>query len=265
MSKIEKQINEVNGKGSKVLSVFVTGGFPDKNNFTELVLNIFNAGADIIEIGIPFSDPIADGNVIQKSSQVALSNNINVNAIFNFVREIRLSTSKPIILMGYANPILSFGIQKFAEQALDSGVSGIIVPDIPMEEKSDFFGKSFDGLDIISLAAPTTSVERLRLIDANSSGFVYCVSTNGITGTDSKKEINSDYLKAVKNTIKKNKILVGFGISSPDDAAKVKPFCDGVIVGSAIINSLFSDVKPYRKTLNFIGKLKKALSKPPTF
>lgn len=259
MSIIKNKIKAINDKGDKVLSVFLTSGFPNKINFTELALNIFNAGADILEIGIPFSDPIADGSVIQKSSQLALKKGINISLTFDYVQEIRKFSTKPIILMGYANPILAYGIERFAKDSFKSGVNGLIIPDIPVNEQKVFYKNHFNNLDIISLVAPTTPVNRIKMIDGESSGFVYCVSINGITGINSDKEINENYLETIKNTITKNKTLVGFGISSPNDAKKVLPYCDGIIVGSAIIKSLFKEKSPYQKTLNLVRELKNSL------
>ncbi|HED08776.1 MAG TPA: tryptophan synthase subunit alpha [Ignavibacteria bacterium] len=259
MSMIKNQIQAINDKGDKALSVFLTSGFPNKINFTELALNVFNAGADILEIGIPFSDPIADGAVIQKSSQLALKNGINISATFEYVKEIRKSSAKPILLMGYANPVLAYGIERFAEDSYNSGVNGLIIPDVPVDEQKVFCKNYFNKLDIISLIAPTTPVNRIKMIDEESSGFVYCVSVNGITGKNSDKEINESYLRTIKNTITKNKTLIGFGISSPEDAKKVLPYCDGIIVGSAIIKSLLKEKSPYRETLNLVRELKDSL------
>ncbi len=259
MPLIKNKIEDINCKGEKALSIFITSGFPEKNNFTELALDILNAGADILEIGIPFSDPIADGNIIQKSSQLSLNNGINVSTTFEYVRHIRMFSSKPIILMGYANPILAYGIERFAKDAYDSGVNGLIIPDVPIDEQKVFFENHFDNLDIISLVAPTTPVNRIKKIDENSNGFIYCVSVNGITGSNSDKEINNNYLNTIKNSITKNKTLVGFGISNPEDAQKVIPYCDGIIVGSAVINSLLKEQPSYKKTLKLIRELKESL------
>ena len=259
MSVIKSQIEAINNKGNKALSIFITSGFPGKNNFVKLALNIFNAGADILEIGIPFSDPIADGSVIQKSSQLALKNGINISTTFKYVRQIRKASTKPIILMGYANPILAYEKKQFAKEAIDSGVNGLIIPDVPLDEQKVFLEEYYDKLDIISLVAPTTPLTRIKLIDETSKGFVYCVSVNGITGQNSDKEINDNYLSTIKKTITKNRTMVGFGISNPNDAQKIIPFCDGIIVGSAIIKKLFDDNPPYNETLKLVKELKGSL------
>lgn len=259
MSIIKKHIQIINNNGEKALSIFLTSGFPDKNKFANLSLDIFDAGADILEIGMPFSDPIADGNVIQKSSQHSLNNGINISKTFDYVRRIREVSSKPIVLMGYANPILAYGKNKFINDAYHSGVSGLIIPDLPIDEQNIFLETNTNNLDIISLVAPTTPVSRIKFIDEYSTGFVYCVSINGITGKNSNKVLNNNYLSIIKSTITKSKIMVGFGISNSRDAKKVIPYCDGIIVGSAIIKSLSKEKPPYKKTLKLISELKNTL------
>ena len=256
-SKIAKYIEEKNTNGEKILSVFLTSGFPQKDNFVELALNILDDGADMLEIGFPFSDPIADGPVIQHSSQTALSNGIDLLKTLNYVKEIKEHTEKPIILMGYANPLMSYGLEKFADDSKKIGVDGLIVPDIPLDEYDNFFTSNFDGTDIILLITPTTPTERIKMIDKISSGFVYCVSVTGTTGI--QKSASTDNLQFIKNAYEqctKNKVLVGFGISSVEDVKYYKSYCDGVIVGSAVIKSLMNDNIKYEKTLELVRNLK---------
>ncbi len=257
MINIANYISNKNSKGEKVLSVFLTSGFPDKNNFVELALKILDAGADMLEIGFPFSDPLADGPIIQHSSQIALENGINIQKTFNFIEDIRKHTDKPLIMMGYANPVLSFGTKRFAETAKNTGVNGVIIPDIPIEEYENFFNEEFSNLDTILLVTPTTSNDRIKLIDEKSSGFVYCVSVSGTTGLKHQNKFTSvEFIKRTYSVIKKNKTLVGFGISNEEDAKTFAPFCDGIIVGSAVISSLMNDDKGNSKTLKLIKKLK---------
>lgn len=149
MSLISNYIKNKNVRGEKILSIFLTSGFPDKNNFTKLALNILDSGADILEIGFPFSDPLADGPTIQHSSYLSLQNGINIEKTFSFVEAIRKETEKPIILMGYANPVLSYDVNKFTLNAISCGVNGVIIPDVPIDEYEGFFNKSFDGLEVI--------------------------------------------------------------------------------------------------------------------
>jgi len=259
-SKIAKYIEEKNTNGEKILSVFLTSGFPQKDNFVELALNILDAGADMLEIGFPFSDPIADGTVIQHSSQTALSNGIDLLKTLNYVKEIKEHTEKPIILMGYANPLMSYGLDKFADDSKRIGVDGLIVPDIPLDEYDNFFTSKINGTDIILLITPTTPTERIKMIDEKSSGFVYCVSVIGITGV--RKSASTDNLQFIKNAYEQctnNKVLVGFGISSVEDVKYYTPYCDGVIVGSAVIKSLMNDNSKYQKTLELVRNLKSGL------
>jgi len=255
LSLIPDYIKKKNDSGEKVLSIFLTSGFPDKKNFVKLAVNILEAGADMLEIGFPFSDPLADGPIIQASSQEALKDGINLFATFQYVKEIRKNTDKPLILMGYANPVLSYGLKRFADDINDSGVNGIIIPDVPIDEFDNFFDNSFDNVDKILLITPTTNEERVKEIDIKSSGFVYCVSVSGTTGLHNTNK-SLEFIKRNQKLVTKNKMLVGFGISNEEDVKRYTPFCDGVIVGSAVIKSLFDDHKNYSQTIELTRKLK---------
>lgn len=239
MLKIYKKIEEVNNRSEKVLSVFLTAGYPDKENFVELALGVLDAGADMIEIGIPFSDPLADGAVIQKSSHVAIENGVNLESVFEFSRSIRAKIDKPLILMGYANPVFRYGVIRFVSDAVNCGIDGLIIPDIPLEEYDSFYPSNQISMDRILLTTPQSGEERIKEIDSKSSGFVYCVSVSGTTGIrNSFTDIEIKSLQNTRNLIKKNKMLVGFGISTVANIKQVSPFCDGVIVGSAVIKKL---------------------------
>ena len=260
MKSISKYIEDKNNRDEKILSVFLTAGFPNKNNFSHLALKVLNAGADMLEIGFPFSDPLADGPIIQHSSQIALNNGINLKTTFGYLKEIRRETDKPIILMGYANPVLSYGVKRFADDSTSFGASGVIIPDVPIEEYENFFEDSFNGLDTILLITPTTSNERIKLIDEKSNGFIYCVSVSGTTGVHHQdKSASIDFVKRTRYAVKKNKILVGFGISSAEDARLFSPHCNGIIVGSAVIKSLMNDDSSFNNTLSLISKIKSVL------
>jgi tryptophan synthase alpha chain len=239
VSYIQNYINNINNRKRKVLSVFLTAGFPDPDKFITLAQNIFSAGADILEIGIPFSDPIADGPIIQQSSQVSLSNNTNLARTFHYCEKIKKDTKKPIILMGYSNPVMKYGIQRFIQDANNCGVDGLIIPDIPLEEYDEFWGNDNPEIDIILLTTPTSSDHRIQTIDQKSTGFVYCVSMTGTTGVRDKFDaIAIQNLNRTYKLIKKNKMLVGFGISSPKDITRFSSYCDGLIIGSAVIGDL---------------------------
>jgi len=237
--KIAEYISSVNNKNEKVLSAFLTAGFPDKESFVETSLGLLDAGADMLEIGIPFSDPLADGPVIQASSHAALVSGIKVKDCLKYTEEIRAKTDKPIALMSYANPILSYGASSFFRDAANAGANGLIIPDLVVEEYENLTDGLSDILELILLCTPTSTDERIRRIDELSKGFVYCVSITGTTGV--QKSLDHNVIDAVKNAysiIKKNKMLVGFGISKKEDKDLFAPYCDGVIVGSAIIKAL---------------------------
>ncbi|MCE1188602.1 MAG: tryptophan synthase subunit alpha [Ignavibacteria bacterium] len=258
--KIREYIDSVNNSGTKVLTAFLTAGYPEKNGFVELAQEVFEAGADMLEIGIPFSDPLADGPIIQHSSQVALANGITIRNCLQYAEEIRKLTDKPLIAMGYANPILRYGVKNFINDAASAGYSGVIIPDLVVEEYNELFPDERIPLDVILLCTPTSSAERLQQIDNKSTGFVYCVSVAGTTGIG--KTHDEGVLESVgfcREHVKKNKMLVGFGISTPEDVLRFAPFCDGVIVGSAIVRLLEEDKKSnYRSIKNLISGLKKS-------
>lgn len=260
MSYIEDYISNKSKINEKVLSVFLTAGFPDKSSFVDLALKVLESGADMIEIGFPFSDPLADGAVIQHSSQIAIENGTNLKEALDYAKEIRKSTDKPLIMMGYANPVLAYGIKKFAIDAKAAGVNGVIIPDIPIEEYDNFFNGYFEGLDTILLITPTTSNERIKSIDAKSNGFLYCVSVSGTTGVHQNGKVASlDFVKRTNMVVKENNMLVGFGISNENDARAFAPYCQGIIVGSAVIKSLMHDDSKFKNTLELVSKLKKAI------
>lgn len=259
MSAIKKHIENINLSGRKALSVYLTSGFPNKNNFTDLALKVFEAGADMIEIGIPFSDPLADGPVIQASSKAALDEGINLKQTLKYAGEIKNKNSKPVLLMGYANPILKYGLKNFITDSINSGVDGIIVPDVPIEEYDSFFSEDTGTLDTILLTTPTSSIERIKSIDSKSSGFVYCVSVIGTTGM--RKQFGLEVLDNLQRTysnVEKNKMMIGFGISDAESIKTFSPYCDGLIVGSAVIKKLFDDDFSFSQTIKLVKELSNA-------
>lgn len=259
MSTIKKQIEKINGTGKKVLSIFLTAGYPNKKNFLETAKAIIENGADMLEIGVPFADSLADGPVIQSSYIESLKQNITLTDTLKFIEEIKNFASIPVLLMSSANPIYKYGIDNFTVNARSSGVDGLIIPDIPLEEYSDFFDSRFNGLDIILLTTPTSSEIRIKQIDKLSSGFVYCVSVVGTTGIrtkfDDKVLIN---LERTYSNLTNNKMLIGFGIKNYEDVKRFSPYCDGVIVGSAVVKSLSEDDKQFSNTIKLIKELSSA-------
>ena len=256
MSIIEKKINSLNKKGEKALTIFLTAGYPNVESFSELALSIIEAGADILEIGLPFADSLADGPIIQSSYIEALKHNVNLKSTLKMISNIRERTDIPLILMSSSNPILNYGKEKFTKDAKQAGVSGVIIPDVPLEEYDDFFENSFPELDKIMLTTPTSSEERIKMIDKKSSGFLYCVSVVGTTGV--RQKFDSYVLDNLERTYKiaTNKMQIGFGISSAEDVKRFAPFCDGVIVGSAVVKSLENE--NYEKTIELVKELKEA-------
>lgn len=237
-----QSVFEKRGNNQKVMSLFLTAGYPDPDLTAELILGFEENGADIIELGMPFSDPLADGPTIQYASNKAIEAGITMEKIFDIVRDIRKKSEIPIILMGYINPVYRYGAEKFCRNAEESGVDGLIIPDLPVEESgmlSDHAKKS--GLAMIYLVAPNTSGERMRLIDQKSEGFVYCVSVTGVTGARDGTEVAKSvqkFITRVNENIQKNPKMVGFGIKNHDDAMTISADVDGFIVGSALIEKI---------------------------
>lgn len=253
---IRETIERINDNNQKALSIYLTAGYPKVDSFVDLVCKVYDAGADLIELGIPFSDPLADGPVIQKSSEAALSNGVSLSSVLEMTSKIKERVDKPIILMGYANPIMHYGMEKFISDAKEAKVDGLIIPDIPIEEYEDFFTNKFKDFEIALLTTPTSSKERIQKIDELSSGFVYCVSVTGTTGVRNKfgDEVKQN-LERTYNIISKNKMMLGFGISSRNNIKEYRNYTDGFIVGSAVIKSLGEDDEKFTKTLKLIGEL----------
>lgn len=228
--------------GQKIMNLFITAGYPDRSATVDLILGYEKNGADIIELGMPFSDPLADGPTIQHSSEVALAGGLMMDDIFGMVKEVRKSSQIPIVLMGYLNPLLYYGIEPFFRQCEEAGVDGLILPDVPVEESAIIAEASKTWqVPLIYLVAPNSTDERMKLVDQRSEGFVYCVSVTGVTGARSGNEIEQSvnrFIERVNRNISRNPVLVGFGISSHADAMHISQKTDGFVVGSALINHI---------------------------
>jgi tryptophan synthase, alpha subunit len=237
-NRLTTKLTQLRERNEKALVLFLTAGYPKLDSTVPLVLELAQAGADIIELGMPFSDPLADGPVIQASSQQAIKNGITLEHILGQVKEIRKHTNIPLVLMGYLNPILHYGEEQFFADARKAGVDGIILPEVPLEESDRFLSltRKHHLADIL-LVSPATTDKRIREIDKISSGFLYCVSTTGVTGRSNIGDIEL-YVKRVKHSAKNNPVLVGFGIKTPADAQRISQNADGVIVGSALVQKI---------------------------
>ena len=222
--------------GGKALIPYISAGAPDIGTTKKLVLEMAASGADIIELGIPYSDPVADGPVIQQASLRALANGVTIRSIFELVADLRRDTQIPLVLMAYYNSLLQYGIANFVGTCAAVGVNGLIVPDLPLEESGELRAQAEPrGVDIILLVAPTTPANRIARIAEASRGFLYCVSVTGVTGMQRTIDNNlRDFLEVVRGQTSLP-LSVGFGISTPDQAEAAAEMADGVIVGSAII------------------------------
>ena len=228
-------------KKVNILSVFYTAGFPKLDDTVSIANYLEAAGADIIEIGIPFSDPIADGPVIQESNTIALKNGMTINKLLQQVVEIRKTVQLPVILMGYINPVIQYGVERFCKDASAAGVDGLILPDLPMDEYQVELKSVFEkyGLSNTFLISPTTSKERIRKIDEATNGFIYAVSSSSTTGAKNNfSEEQLSYFKKLSEMKLANPFLIGFGISNSATFSSACEYANGAIIGSAFINML---------------------------
>lgn len=241
MNRIDRTFKRLKAERKKAFIPYITAGDPDMAATGRLVLELERSGADIIELGIPFSDPIADGPTIQAASYRALKKGASLAKIFRLAGSIRRSTEIPLIFMTYYNPILKYGLSRFFESCKRSGVDGVIIPDIPVEESGEVvrLGRKA-GVCAIFLVAPTSTKDRIRYIVRRSTGFVYYVSSTGVTGT--RKNLSGDIMKNVRviRSMTSRPVAVGFGVSDPEQARQVARAADGVIVGSAIVKLIGS-------------------------
>ncbi len=235
MNRIDRKFADLKKNGEKALIPFVTAGDPDLATTEKLIPAMLRAGADLVEIGVPFSDPIAEGPVIQKASRRALDSGTTLAEIFKMVGRLRRKTDEPLLLMMYLNSIFRFGTERFCSLCEETGIDGVIVPDMPYEERDEIQGAADrHGVIPIRMVAPT-SHDRIRTIASSAKGFLYCVSSTGVTGT--RSQFSTDFRKFFGTIKKYAKVpcAVGFGISNPEQAGRMAAYCDGAIVGSAIV------------------------------
>jgi tryptophan synthase alpha chain len=232
--RIEKTFANLKRKNEKALVGFLSAGDPDIKTSLKIIESMCRAGLDIMELGIPFSDPTADGPVIQRSSARALKNGLNITAVLEMTRDIRKFSEIPIILFTYYNPIHSYGAKKFYDDALSADADGVLVVDLPPEESDEMTSKwAGDELALIRLVAPTTPPERMKKIASSASGFIYLVSKTGVTGSDGLDTDDIAVHAKLLRGVTELPVCVGFGISTPDDVKRIAPHADGIVVGSA--------------------------------
>lgn len=263
-SRITETLALLKQKKQKAFIPFITAGFPNLKTTEQLIYTLEKAGANVIELGVPFTDPMADGPVIQKANEVALEKGVTLKDILKLVRQVRKKTNIAILLMGYYNPIFQFGLENFAKQAYQAGVDGLLIVDLPVEEAAPLRKVLQDKpIDIIYLLTPTSTKKRIELINKHGSGFVYYVSYTGITGAN---RLNVSKIKSQVQKIRKQVQLplnIGFGISTVQDVKRLSPLADGIIVGSAILKLMgkSSPSQVNEAVSRFVKKMVSGLSK----
>ena len=260
MSRIKDRLASLNG--NKALVAFYTAGDPDLDASKKIFAVIEKNGVDIVELGVPFSDPLADGPTIQASSYRSLNNGTTLKKIIRMVADIRKTSELPVVLMTSFNPIFVYGKKEFVADALKAGVDGVIIPDLPHEEAEEFLAIA-DGLDMIFLLAPTSTPDRIQQIGKISKGFIYYISLTGTTGTKESLSVGlEEKVSEIKNSVPLP-VLVGFGISGPEQAAEAAKVSDGVILGSAIVKLIETNSNPVerdRKLGEFLTSIQKAIN-----
>lgn len=266
LAHIKRTFENARAGGRAALMPYFTLGYPDPNTSLEIIEAVAQAGADLIELGIPFSDPLADGPTVQRSTQAALEQGMTVGACLELVVQLRRrGVSQPLLLMGYYNPILSFGVERFVVAAKKAGADGFIVPDLPPDEAAELKAACQEhSLALIFMLAPTATEARIAVVAAQTSGFLYLVSLTGVTGARQSlpPDLQAFIQRAKASTV--TPAAVGFGISTPEQARAVGKMADGVIVGSALINVVEAAAEPAQAAGRFIADLRQAMEPPDT-
>lgn len=260
MSRLENKFQELQAAGKKGLIIYITAGMPDVASTAKLVLEAEKAGADIIELGIPFSDPMADGPVIQAASYQSIQRGMKLAKVLDIIKEIRRSSQIPLVAMGYINNLLNYGFEKFAKEAKEAGLDGFIIPDVPHEESGDMKEVCRqEGLHLVEFVTPGTTDERIGETCTTADGFIYCVSVNGVTGV---RKIDYSTINKVITHVKaqtKTPCAVGFGIGSPEAAVEAADQSDAVIVGSAVVKRIMEG--KVQEAMELITSMRQALDK----
>lgn len=245
-------------KKQGVLNVYCTAGYPDGNSTMDVMDALQSSGVDMIELGMPYSDPLADGPVIQASGAIALQKGMSIQKLFDQLKDLRPRIKLPVILMGYLNPVLQYGFESFCKRAAELGVDGLILPDLPIREFETEYGELIRryGLDFIFLITPETSNERILKIDQLSSGFIYAVSSSSTTGKDKNFDSLKDYFARISSLQLMNPVMVGFGIKDKASFESVMPYAAGAIIGSAYIKALEKAADIRKSTKEFIQTIR---------
>lgn len=245
-------------KPQEILNIYCTAGFPALNDTLTIMETLQQSGADMVELGMPFSDPLADGPVIQESSTRAIANGMRISVLFEQLKGFRDRISLPVILMGYMNPVLQFGVENFCRKCAETGVDGIILPDLPMDEFETEYRQIFEkyGLHLIFLVTPETSEARIRKIDSLSKGFVYAVSSSSTTGKDKDMGGQQAYFARLKSMKLKNPVLIGFGIRDKQTFQAACANSNGAIIGSAFVKAIENSTNLQSSIQNFVQGIK---------
>ncbi|WP_244833469.1 tryptophan synthase subunit alpha [Clostridium sp. BJN0001] len=263
MNRIENRLNNLKKENKKAFITYMTAGLPSMEKTIDIIKAQYEAGIDVIELGIPFSDPIADGPVIQDASYRSIQKGTNLKGVFNLAVELRKTCDVPLIFMLYYNTVLNYGVQRFVDMCISCGVDGIIIPDVPHEESFEileYINKKENAPYLIPLVSPV-SKNRIPMLVENAKGFVYCVSSMGVTGqaTDNFYKNIKEYLKSVKE-VSNIPVMMGFGIKTPDDIKEYEDVIDGCIVGSYFIKLMEENNFDIEKIKEYISDFKKKLN-----
>jgi tryptophan synthase alpha chain len=248
-----------NKKKEGVLNVYYTAGYPALHDTLPVLKALQEAGADMVEIGMPYSDPVADGPTIQQSNDIALQNGMTVKLLFEQLKDMRKEVHIPVLLMGYLNPVVQFGVEKFCARCREIGVDGVILPDMPMQVYLDEYKAIFESYGLLNtfLITPQTSPERIRQIDAQSKGFIYMVSSASVTGsTKGIQQEQENYFRRVKDMQLQNPTMIGFGISDHATFEKACQYANGAIIGSAFIKALQQSTDLQKDIVDFVRNIK---------
>lgn len=263
MNELQRMIQEKIDAGGKILSIYLTAGYPHAAATVPLLQTIIEAGADLIELGVPFSDPLADGPTIQAASQASLASGMTLSTALAQLAEFKRRHATPVVLMGYANPFMQFGWENLCREARRAGASGFIIPDMPLEESEDVYEMMLEHeLSLIDLISPNTSPARVQRIDARAQAFIYAVSLTGVTGARAALPPESELFLLRLKELVSSPVLAGFGVSGPETAVQLAKCCDGVIIGSAVIQRIAAAANldgACKSAHDFVSKIRAAL------